>query len=208
MPTTANQGVRVPGSQDSPNLETIVGNAAADLERLGVQRFLSATDRTTRLPNPLAGMVSWLPDGLYLYASGQWQPMAGRVYTSQVTAPPFTTTGSYIDFTSAQWPAVSCVVPPSGMVTCVISGELANSNDAASLCRISPRFSGALTEAPSNLSALWVTGPGVVGASRERYLGGMSPGSVLTATPNWYISSGSSATASVANGRLMLRPEV
>lgn len=131
--------------------------------------------------------------------------------TQQNQTPPFTTTATFVDFTTAQWPALTVVVPPSGMVFVTISGFVQNTNTSTSTSWLGYRLSGARTEAlvvpyRNKVSISGSGGSGRVAGSRRTLFTGLTPGAQLTITPAWMISSGSAATATAQGGQLIAEP--
>lgn len=123
----------------------------------------------------------------------------------QSAAPPFNVLATYVDFLSASWAPVTVTVPPSGMVRVTISGDAQNTNTSSSTCHITWRASGAATVSPSTFNSLTAAG-GRLAGSRTRLITGLTPGQTLTITPQWNISSGTSATASIQGGTLEVTP--
>jgi hypothetical protein len=78
MATTSNQQIRYLIGTDPPDIATATQNLATDLEKKAVQVFDSASDRSTRLPAPTEGMVSWLSDvnRLEYYSGTAWVPVS------------------------------------------------------------------------------------------------------------------------------------
>lgn len=62
MATTANQALRYPALGEAANGPVAVQNLALDVEKKLVMVFASAATRTTLLPAPTEGMLSWLQD--------------------------------------------------------------------------------------------------------------------------------------------------
>lgn len=62
MATTANQGLRYPALGDAANGPVAVQNLAQDLEPKLVQYFATVAARTTALPAPGPGMLTWCND--------------------------------------------------------------------------------------------------------------------------------------------------
>ena len=129
--------------------------------------------------------------------------------TEYATKPSFSTTGSYTDFTSGQWPAATLTVPVSGAIRVTISGgNLSNGNTKDSTLRVAYRISGSDTVSASPLDSKCVlsTGAAEVSASRTTYISGLTPGGTITVTPQWRISSGTASTASIDSGQLLIEP--
>ncbi|WP_420169004.1 hypothetical protein [Streptomyces violaceoruber] len=123
----------------------------------------------------------------------------------QTSAPPFNTVATYVDFSAAAWPPVTVTVPPSGMVRVSVSADIANTNTSSSTCHATWRASGAATVGATALNSLTVAGSRIA-ATRSRVISGATPGAALTITPQWNISSGSSATAILTGGVLEVTP--
>lgn len=129
--------------------------------------------------------------------------------TEYATKPSFSTTGSYTDFTSGQWPAATLTVPSSGAIRVTISGgNLGNGNTKTSTMRIAYRISGSDTVSASPLDSKCVlcTGAAEVSASRTTYISGLTPGGTITVTPQWRISSGTASDISIDVGQLLIEP--
>lgn len=60
--TTANQGIRVPQSTDDPDVVDDLNKAVLDIEKKLVMSFANVSDRTTRVPSPVEGMLGWMRD--------------------------------------------------------------------------------------------------------------------------------------------------
>src|SRR6478752_2985505 len=121
------------------------------------------------------------------------------IQTVQASEPNYATTGAFVDFTSAQWPALTFTFPPSGMVFITVSADVFNTNTSASTAWATWRLSSG--------SASWSGSNGVSGAGSRVYASRRTlvtgtPGATATLTPTWNISSGNSSTAQVANGTL------
>ncbi|MGW5130350.1 hypothetical protein [Streptomyces sp. NPDC004135] len=123
----------------------------------------------------------------------------------QAANPPFNVVATYVDFLSASWAPITVTVPPSGMVRVTISANAENTNTSTSTCHVTWRASGATTLTASAFNSLTAAG-GRLAASRTRLITGMTPGQSLTITPQWNISSGSSATATISGGTLEVTP--
>lgn len=72
--TTSNQGIRIPQSTDDPDVVGDLNNAVADIEKKLVMVFNNTSDRSTRLPAPTEGMLSYLKDVdlYYTYNGTAW----------------------------------------------------------------------------------------------------------------------------------------
>ncbi|MEV4966650.1 hypothetical protein AB0886_05200 [Streptomyces sp. NPDC024062] len=163
-----------------------------------------------RLPSSLAGSY----DGQYADVDGtlyRWSAAAGAwaqypatprrpVTTRQVSAPPYTPTQTYVDFTAAAWPRITFTVPPSGAVFVTIGGSVSNRATDASTAWLSWRATGGLVEPHSVTNGLSAQASRVI-ASRRVYRGGLTPGASVTLIPGWNVSSVGQDTL-VANGEL------
>jgi hypothetical protein len=129
--------------------------------------------------------------------------------TNFVTKPSFSSVGSYVDFTSGQWPAATLTVPSSGAVKVTISaGNLSNANTSTSTIRIAYRISGSntVTADPLDSKCVLATGTDETSMSRTAYISGLTPGGTITVTPQWRISSGTSGDISLDVGQLLVEP--
>lgn len=124
---------------------------------------------------------------------------------TQQSAPPFTTTGSFVDFTAAAWAPITVTVPASGMVRVTIGADISNTNTASSTCWAAWRSSGAVVVGPGSYNGLVAAG-GRLASSRTRLVTGATPGAALTITPQWNISSGTASTANITGGTLEVTP--
>jgi hypothetical protein len=213
---TDSQGYRYPAGGDAPDIPVWLQRLAEDAEAHGVSYFTSAADRTAKIAAipPVAGQLSYLRDlKRYERWNGTgWELVVPRpVTTAQVSSPSAAafqaTLGTFVDFTTGQWPAASCLVPSSGIVEAWIRAHLLNIANATSIIRAGMRFSGAVTRAVDGDEALLVGG-GRICAAAPVLLTGLTPGQTLTATPQWEVSAAgaSSAVTSFAGGLLLLRP--
>lgn len=127
--------------------------------------------------------------------------------TVQVSNPPFTTTGAYVAFTTAAWPRIAFVVPPSGIAEVTISGDIANSATATSTSWLTWGMAGTgYTRSPGAFQGLRIAGSIPMYGSKTVIIDDLPAGVTITVTPYWNISSGSSSTATAENGQLIVRP--
>lgn len=119
----------------------------------------------------------------------------------------FGTTGVFVDFTSGQWPPVTVTVPPSGSVKVTIGAAVANTNTSTSTAWAAWRASGASSMAASEKNSVTTVGARTY-ASRSYQLNGLTPGTALTITPQWNVSSaGTVGTVTrVSDGQLIVEP--
>ncbi len=89
--TTANQQIRVPQSTDDPDVVDDINKAVLDIEKKVVMVFNSVNDRTSRLPSPTEGMLSYQKDtNTYTYYDGTtWLSLVPTVptFTTGTTVP-------------------------------------------------------------------------------------------------------------------------
>lgn len=157
-------------------------------------------------PNPYVGQLWDSGDGTRRWNGTAWAYLLyAPVSNTQQAAPPFTTTGTFVDFLSASWAPITVTVPPSGNVRVTISADILNTNTTTSTCYCTWRASGALTVSAGPYNSLLVAG-GRLAASRSRLLTGATAGGSLTITPQWEISSGNSSTAQIQGGTLEVVP--
>ena len=119
-------------------------------------------------------------------------------YTEQVSEPPFTSTGTYVDFTTAAWPYLTFTVPRSGRLTIIVSGYVINNNSAGSTCYINWRLTGGAYAALGHTALMGSASP--IRASKVVPVYGCVPGAAYTLIPVWYISSGTATTATIIEG--------
>ncbi|MFG2671354.1 hypothetical protein [Streptomyces sp. NPDC048445] len=111
------------------------------------------------------------------------------------------------DFTSGEWPPLTIVVPPSGMVRITIGAAVNNTNGSTSTAWAVWRASGALTEGASEKVGVSAAGSRTY-ASRQVIRSGLTPGASLTITPQYNLSSaGAIGTVTrVSGGQLIVEP--
>lgn len=137
----------------------------------------------------------WITDQLSIYAS-RHTPKTSAL----ITNPAFGTTGAYVDFTAAQWPAIPFKTSWSGMTRVAIMTAGINHQTANSSLAVGFRVSGGATvpAALSRSAYLRSRGAGVnepIPAYAEFILD--LPGNTdCVLTPAWRISGGSSSTTS------------
>jgi hypothetical protein len=125
--------------------------------------------------------------------------------TAQASEPNYATVGSFVDFTSGQWPALTFVFPPSGTVFITISADCQNTNTSTSTAWATWRLSSGSASWQNMGQPGLGTGVSTSGsrtyASRRTMVSG-TPRDAVTLTPQWNISSGNSSTAQIVNGTL------
>lgn len=95
--TTTNQQIRVPQSTDDPDVVDDLNKAVTDIEKKLVMVFNNATDRSTRVPSPTEGMLSYLKDTdiFYLHNGVTWVQLVPALPTfSSGTAVPSNGSGA------------------------------------------------------------------------------------------------------------------
>ncbi|MFB6977681.1 hypothetical protein [Streptomyces scopuliridis] len=164
------------------------------------------------LPDPTAtgyyaGQYRDNGTGLERYTGSTWKPCGPFLpqQTTQAGEPNYATTGAFVDFTTGQWPALTFTVPPSGMVWISISGAPLNTNTTSSTVWMSWRASGGYTEASTEANGLSGSG-GRTYATRRVLRSGLTPGAVVTLTPQWQISSIGAGITRVITGQLTVEP--
>lgn len=158
-------------------------------------------------PGVYAGQYRDSNGGLERYDGTAWwrvTPYRPTITLQTAAQPPFDVLNTFVDFVSGTWAPVTVTVPPSGLVEVIIAGDLRNTNSTASTCYLAWRMSGAFTITASSYNQLLVYG-GWLATSRTRLVAGLPTGTI-TITPQWRISSGSSSTASIQGGELIVRP--
>lgn len=135
--------------------------------------------------------------------NNQWNVRSQQqlLVSNMVTAPPFNVNGSYVDFLSGSWAPITFNAPRSGSVRVTVSASIFNNNTSTSTIWAAYRMSGAITTVADESSGLSAAGTRVY-ASRSRVFTGLTIGASCTVTPQWNISSGTSATCLFSGGQL------
>lgn len=97
--------------------------------------------------------------------------------------------GQWVSFTSAQFPALSFSAPPGGMVSVGLGGYIYFKNSTNSLVGVGFRMSGGKVLEAGLDTGLAVDGGGLIAASKEYLVTGLTPGVATVVTPCWYVSS-------------------
>lgn len=194
---------------DIPDLKVLSENLLA-MAGQTVMRFASASTRNATLTAPVEGMATWLTAEarLEIYHSGSWLAWPPiPVQTFQASNPPFNATATTVDFTSSAWPRPQFIAPPSGRAYVTVSAILVNNFTATATCWVAWRATGSLGFTFSDVNKTGLTSQGTrVGACRRMMLTGMTAGETITIVPQWNISSGSSTTADIFGGTLLVEP--
>ncbi len=125
--------------------------------------------------------------------------------SNQVSEPGYGTTGSFVDFTSGQWPPITVTVPPSGMLWISVGAACINTNTTTSTAWAAWKATGGLTESASEANGVSTMGGRVYGTRRVLRTG-LTPGASVTITPQWQISSFGAGITRVSNGQLSVEP--
>ena len=159
--------------------------------------------------NPYIGQYYDSGTSLMRWTGSAWRPVSPFTpqLTSQVSQPSFSTTGSFVAFTSGQWPALSFVVPPSGTAWVSISAAVQNTVTATSTGWVAWAASGGYAESPSEMNGVSCLGSRTY-ATRRVLRTGMTPGATVTLTPQWQISSAGTAFSQtrISDGQLTVEP--
>lgn len=140
------------------------------------------------------------------------------VNTAQGGMPPFTTTGSFVEYTSAAWTPLSLKCPASETIAINTLVYGYNSNTANSTLSVSPKLKQGSTvlmnpmQAQNGVNIL----PSAAGSTNNQQafvqyivgqdiLGGRA-GQTLIIVPCWRISSGSSSTANISYASMSSYP--
>lgn len=139
------------------------------------------------------GLV-WVADSLSIY-SGR------HAFVSQplLSLPPFNVGGTWVPFTSAEWPPVEFRTGWSGRVRITITAAGRNTNTAASTLHVGFSLSGGSSVPPAT-SRAWqtmskVAGSGSVDSYSKVIYMTLAGNRDYVLTPHWNISSGSPSTA-------------
>jgi hypothetical protein len=110
--------------------------------------------------------------------------------SDQVNAGAWNAQSAWTDFSNANWPALSFVVPPSGIVIVTISAAVwITANTGTAL--IGWRMSGGTVLAHATAHAVGPTAAAAAAggrASTSRRITGLTPGASCTITPGWWRS--------------------
>ncbi|MER6531150.1 hypothetical protein [Streptomyces sp. NPDC001508] len=162
---------------------------------------------TTAPSTPYTGQ--YYDDGttLWRWDGSAWKGINPLLPSSseQISFPSSPATGSFTDFTAAQWPPLTVIVPPSGMLKITIGAACLNTNTATSTAWCRWRSSGGLTESATDTNSVSTIGSRVY-ASRTVLRKGLTPGASVTLTPQYNVSSYNSGATSVTGGQLIVEP--
>lgn len=116
---------------------------------------------------------------------------------------PSPTPVTWTDISSAVWPPVTFTVPASGMAYITVGAEAENLSSSTATTVVSFRLSGGVTQAPA--FGREAGGNGIIMGSRRSLVTGMPPGTSVTVTPAYRMSSLSGARH-VRTGNLIIEP--
>ncbi|MER6103626.1 hypothetical protein ABT115_15210 [Streptomyces sp. NPDC001832] len=162
-------------------------------------------------PRPHPGQLIYQMDtdllevGLLAGGKRQIREQIRPVVSDQVSFPTSPVTGTFVDFTSGQWPPVTVTAPPSGMLRITIGASVTNTNASTSTAWARWRASGGLSEPSSSANAVSAMGSRVY-ASRTVVRSGITPGASVTFTPQYNVSSYSAGATSITDGQLIVEP--
>jgi len=120
-------------------------------------------------------------------------------YSTQISAPPFTTVGANVDFTAGQWPSITFTVPPSKAIQVVVSSSMINTNTATATIWTTYRLNPVSGVGQGGLSTQGTR----LYASRCCVITGLTAGQ-CTIVPQWNISSGNSGTCQMTQGEIQV----
>lgn len=131
--------------------------------------------------------------------------LVSQVFKSdQVADPPFNATGSFVDFLPESFPAVNIDVPAGARLRITASARCTNTASAGSTCYLSWRASGANTIADQFNTGVGGGGTATIVRAANTHLTNPLAAGLTTITPQWQISSGTSSTAGLGNGHLII----
>lgn len=160
-------------------------------------------------PSPYLGQLWDSGDGLRRWDSTQWRYLKlDPQLSTQVSAPTsYGTTGSWVDFTSAQWPTLTFTVPPSGKAWVGVSSAVGNVVSTTATAWVSWRASGGYTFAASEANGVSSYG-GRCYATRRTLLTGLTAGASVVITPQWQVSSAGTpgSVTRTTDGQLTIEP--
>lgn len=108
--------------------------------------------------------------------------------------------GSWQDYGSGQWAAITFTVPPSGAVEITVTGTTVGTNGYG---YIGWRISGTDTVGNANRHCFGGVSGGTVRTGRTTVVSGLTAGASDTVTPTWYGAAGNSDSG---DGQLTVRP--
>lgn len=147
--------------------------------------------------------TSWQPPNYY-------RPVMSKQNTNLNPTTASYTAGTTYSFTSAQWPSVSFVVPPSGQAFFSISAALKNATSGGSNTIFCSWLTsgGYVDNSVNEYKAVSAEQISRVYATRRTLITGMTPGSQVVVTPCWVASAlpSSGTSAQIFSGQLVVEP--
>ncbi|MFF8830650.1 hypothetical protein [Streptomyces sp. NPDC015131] len=183
-------GLPHPQPSDPADLPAHLQSLALALDGRTVLRFGTTTERDTKLPVPVAGMLAWIasPGRLMYYTGAAWAPVgAVPVFRVNIDGGSTTSTTWSETLTDAQGDPMNAAftVPASGQVIITV-GCYMNSSSANVGSYMSANVrnaSGTIVLAASDDRAALVNTPSRSSVSTQFLVGGLAVGTTHTATP-------------------------
>jgi hypothetical protein len=110
---------------------------------------------------------------------------------------------TWTDFSSGVWPTVSFTTPASGMAYITVGAETLTDAGVTEYMLVGYRLSGGATQAMS--FGREVGGTGLIMGARRYLITGMTPGTTVTVTPQYRLST-TSGIQHVRTGSLLIEP--
>lgn len=192
------QNVQYPRLGDTPNAETAFSTLTNGLVPLTNMVFANANARAATIPNPVAGMETWLiSEGRKdVYWGNAWVPVArafADAFVEDLTTQTTTST-TFNDSTAVL--STSIVIPPSGRVwvSARVTGRnsLTNGNTISSWRATGS--AGNVIYGESSLAALIVAGTDNFSLSLRHRLTGLSAGDTMTVKLQHRVNTASTGT--------------
>lgn len=195
-------GLPYPQPSDPADLPAHLQSLAQTLDGRTVLRFGTASDRDTKIPTPVAGMLAWIasPGRLMYYTGSAWAPVGPvPVFRVNLDGGSTTSTAWAETLTSAAGDPMNAVftVPASGQVIITVGCYMHSSTaNVGSYMSANVRNSaGTVVLAASDDRAALVNTPNRSSVSTQFLVGGLAVGTTHTATPAYRTA----ATTSTGN---------
>ncbi|MEV5444969.1 hypothetical protein AB0N23_20885 [Streptomyces sp. NPDC052644] len=194
-------GLPYPQPSDPADLPAHLQSLAQSLDGRTVLRFGTTSERDSKLPTPVAGMVAWIasPGRLMYYTGSAWAPV-GPVPVFRVNVDDGNTTSTtYVEtLTGASGDPMNATftVPASGQVIISVGCYMYSSATVGSYMSANIRnASGTVVVAAHDDRAALVNTPNRASVSTQFLVSGLAVGTTHTATPAYR----SGATTNTAN---------